>query len=177
MIGNVPTTKREPSHLVMFWKPRWAFMLVTKKQKTNLSSLLDCNWNSDRNHRKDNCKCDTRWKSNATQGFSSRPPDYETRRNISVALVYVSLWRENPQINFNAVTTNIKSAGSLNLAIGWSLFLHFLSSFFLLQNDSWQLEWPRQPWFRLLCHMMYMFCTVKLIWMLLSLLQRHLSAR
>ena len=130
MIGNVPTTKREPSHLVMFWKPRWAFMLVTKKQKTNSSSLLDCNWNSDRNHSKDNSKCDTRWKSNATQGFSSRPPDCETRRNISVALVYVSLWRENPQINFNAVTTDIKSAGSLNLAIdwSWSLFLHFLSS-------------------------------------------------
>ena len=65
MIGNVPTTKREPSHLVMFWKPRWAFMLVTKKQKTNSSSLLDCNWNSDRNHWKDN--------RNATPGERATP--------------------------------------------------------------------------------------------------------
>ena len=125
-------------------------MLVTKRQKTNSSSLLDCNWNCDINHWKDNSKCDTRWKSNATQGFSSRPPDYETRRNISVAFVYVSLCWENPQINLNAVTTDIKSAVSLNSAIGWSLFLYFLSffflsSFFLLQNDSWQLELPSIP--------------------------------
>ena len=141
MIGNVPTTKRGPSHLVMFWKPRWAFInayksQVTKRQKTNSSSLLDCNWSSDINHWKDDSKCDTRCKSNATQGFSSRPPDYETRRNISVALVIVSLCWKNPQINFNAVTTDIKSS---------SLFLHFLSSFSLLQNDSWQLEWPSIP--------------------------------
>ena len=121
-------------------------MLVTKRQKTNSSSLLDCNWGSDINHWKDDSKCDTRWKSNATQGFSSRPPDYETRRNISVAFVVVSLCWENPQlINFDAVTTDIKSAGSLNSANGWSLFLHLLSSFFLLQNDSWQLEWPSIP--------------------------------
>ena len=137
MIGNVPTTKRGPSHLVMFWKPRQAFINAwDEKTKKQNHLLLDCNWSSDINHWKDYSKCDTRCKSNATQGFSSRPPDYETRRNISVAFVYVSLCWKNPQINFNAVTTDIKSS---------SLFLHFLSSFSLLQNDSWQLEWPSIP--------------------------------
>ena len=163
MIGNVPTTKRGPSHLVMFWKPRQAFINAwDEKTKKQNHLLLDCNWSSDINHWKDDSKCDTRCKSNATQGFSSRPPDYETRRNISVAFVYVSLCWKNPQINFNAVTTDIKSAVSPNSAIGWYLFLHFHSSFFFLQNDSWQLEWPSIP--RNPFNRSRFSCSVLLVW-------------
>ena len=51
---------------------------------------------------------------------------------------------------------NILRGSELEFGL-WSLIP--ASPLYPTKNDSWQLEWPRQLWFRLLCHMMYMFCT------------------